>query len=489
MSKKVIVIGAGLGGLATSALLAKEGYQVKVLEKNSLPGGRAQIYQAEGFTYDMGPSWYLMPDAFEIFFSQFGKKPSDYYQLIKLDPSYQVLFEDGDKFIVRPDIEYMAAKFEEYEPGAGATFRKHMQLMERKYKLGVPKFLLKEFKSPFEFLTKEVFQNLFNLQIEQSYHQTIAKKFKHPKLQQILEFMVVFLGGSPYRVPGLYNLINWADFGLGVYYPQGGFFAVVKGMEKLAIEQGVQFKYNEEVREILVENGVAQKVVTASAEYEADIVIGYADYVHIESQLLKAEYRSYPNKYWQKADLAPSGLCFYLGLNQKVEGLLHHTLVFNNQWREHFKSVEEGLNPERPQYYLSAPSKTDPNVAPAGMENLFVLVPTASGLLDTAEYREKIFNYVIDDINSKLKLDIKPLIIHKRAYWINDFAKDYNAYKGNAFGLGHTLKHSLFFRPKNRSKKVKNLFYTGQFTNPGTGTPLVVLSGIVVRDLIKKYGF
>jgi len=486
---KIAIIGAGLGGLSVSSILAKDGHNVTVYEKNSMPGGRAIIYKENGFTFDMGPSWYLMPDAFEYFFKIFNKKPSDYYNLIKLDPAYKVYFSDEESLIVKPDIKYMANEFEKIEKGAGNQFIKHMQQMKEKYEIGVPEFLLKEYNSIFEFINKKILINPLKLELHKTYHQSIKEKFKDTRIQKILEFMVVFLGGSPYRVPGLYNLINWADFGLNVYYPDGGFFSVSKGFEKLAKEQGVKFKYNYNVEKINIENGIAKSITVNGETEEYDIVISNADYAFTESKLIDDKYRNISKEYWEKADLSPSGICIFLGINKKINNLEHHTMVFSDGWKDHFKSIEDVKAPISPQYYVSTPSKTDSSIAPKNKENIFILIPIAPGLKDTQELREKLFNFVINDLEKKTGENITENIIHKRIIGVSDFENMYNSYKGNAFGLGHTLKHSLFFRPKNRSKKVKNLFYVGQYTNPGTGTPLVVLSGVVTSNMIKRiYG-
>lgn len=487
MSKKVVVIGAGFGGLSAASMLTKQGYEVHVYEKNSNPGGRTNVYHADGFKFDMGPSWYLMPDAFETFFKQFDKSPSDYYQLIKLDPAYKVYFSDNESILVKPDIDYMADEFEKLEKGAGVKFKKHMHKMKKKYELAVPRFLLKDYSNPTELLDMEIFKHALSLELTNSYHNSIAKSFKSPKIQKILEFMAVFLGGSPYKLPGLYNLINWADFGLNVYYPQGGFFEVSKGLEKLAKELGVMLHYNKPVSEIVVENGKTKGIVAGGEMIEADLVVANADYQFVEEKLLKEEFRQYASSYWEKADMSPSGVCIFLGLNKTIPNLTHHTMVFSEGWENHFESIEKGKMPDSPQYYISTPSKTDESVAPEGKENIFILVPISPYLTDNEENREKIFDYVMEDIKKKIGVDIRKHILHKRIFAQNDFINEYNAYKGNAFGLGHTLKHSITFRPPNKHKKVKGLYFVGQYTNPGTGTPLVLLSGILVSQLVQKH--
>lgn len=484
--KKVGIIGAGLGGLSAASLLAKDGYDVTIYEKNSIPGGRAIVHEEKGFRFDMGPSWYLMPDAFDLFFAEFGKKTSDYYKLIKLDPSYKVFFSSSESITVRPNIEHMAEIFDAMEKGAGTVFKNHMRDMKYKYELGVPKYILKDYSSLSDLFDIGVLPNLFKLELLETYHHSIAKKFKDSRIQKILEFMVVFLGGSPYKVPGLYNLINWADFGLHVYYPEKGFFEVSKGFEKLAKEQGAKVQYQSSVSQVVVKNGLATGLIVNGVHVDTDIVIANTDYPFVEQSLLDRKYQTYSDGFWRKAELAPSGICILLGIRGRVSNLEHHTLVFNDQWEKHFRSIEQSKEPIRPQYYVSTPSKTDPSVAPEGAENIFILIPVSTGLKDTPDMRQRLYDYVLSDLEQKTGYSIRNNIMYKHIYGLQDFTHMYNAYKGNAFGLGHTLKHSLLFRPKNVSQKVRNLYFTGQFTNPGTGTPLVVLSGLVVRNLIRK---
>jgi phytoene desaturase len=486
MSQHVAIIGAGLGGLATAALLAKDGYSVTLYEKNSMPGGRAIMFEAQGFRFDMGPSWYLMPDAFELFFNEFGRKPSDYYTLLKLDPSYKVFFSDNESVVVRPDREYMLDLFNQMEPGAGGILSKHLEHVEKKYRLGFSRYLMKDYRSLTDIFERDMVRNLSNMELFESYHHSIAKKFGDKRIQKILEFMVVFLGGSPYKVPGLYNLINWADFGLHVYYPEGGFSRVAKGFERLAHEQGVTIRYQSTVSKIIVKNKKAIGLIVNGAKVDADIVIANADYAYVENALLEEADRVHGERYWRGADVAPSGLCIFLGIRGMIPHLEHHTLIFNEDWARHFQSIERGTLPKKPQYYVSTPTKTDKYIAPSDCENICILIPLASGLQETTGYKESLYEYALIDLENKTGYPIRSNIVTKRLFGVSDFHNSYNAYAGNAFGLGHTLKHSAFLRPKNFSTKVRDLYFVGHFTNPGTGTPLVVLSGIVVRNLVRK---
>lgn len=488
MSKKAIVIGSGFAGLSAASFLAKDGWEVHVIEKHEQPGGRARRFQKDGFTFDMGPSWYWMPDVFERYFAQFGKKPSDYYQLERLEPSYRIYWHD-DHMDVPADYATFKSLFESLEPGAGAQLDAFMKEAEYKYRVGVNKLVFKPGRSLTEFIDMELISGLFRLDVFNNIKSHIGKYFKHPKLRQMMEFPVLFLGALPQNTPALYSLMNYADVKLGTWYPKGGMYEVVKGMHAMAEELGVNFHFNEDVTHIHVVEGAATSVETAGGRlFEADVVIGGADYHFIETKLLEKQYRSYSDKYWNSRDMAPGSLIYYVALNTKVPGLKHHTLFFDVPFDSHATDIYTDPKwPTEPLFYLSASSVTDPTQAPEGCENIFFLIPIAAGLDgDTEEVRQKYFNLICDRFQERLGVDIRQHIIFNKTYSNSDFVADYNAFKGNAYGLANTLLQTAILKPKCVSKKVKNLYYTGQLTVPGPGVPPSLISGEVVANVVKR---
>ncbi len=487
MSKNVVVIGAGFAGLAAASSLAQKGYQVTILEKNSGPGGRARQYKEQGFTFDMGPSWYWMPEVFENYFQCFGKSTSDYYDLIRLDPSYIVYFEDGEEMEVPAKMEELYAMFESYEAGSSAKLKQFLSEAAYKYKVGMNEFVFKPSHNILEFADPRILLSLFRLEMFSSISTSIRKLFKNDKLIKLLEFPVLFLGATPQKTPALYSLMNYADLALGTWYPKGGMHEIVKAMVSLAEELGVEIKYDEEVKEIIVPNGHATQVITANNRYTVDAVVGGADYHHLEQAVLPPKLRNYTESYWQKRTMAPSSLLFYVGVDKKLPGLHHHNLFFDEDFGLHAHEIyEEPKWPSRPLFYVCAPSVTDDSVAPADHENLFFLIPLAPDLEDTDELREKYFDIIVDRFEAITGHAIRDHIIYKRSYAHRDFKKDYHAFKGNAYGLANTLLQTAFLKPKMRNKKVSNLFYTGQLTTPGPGVPPSLISGQVVAEEVDK---
>jgi phytoene desaturase len=494
-SNKALVIGAGFAGLSAASFLAKKGWDVTIVEKNEMPGGRARKFEAEGFTFDMGPSWYWMPDVFEKYFGSFGKKVSDFYELQRLDPSYRVYFEKAT-WDLPANYEALKNLFESIEPGAANALDLFLAEAKYKYEVGVGKLVYQPSLSITEFIDYELIKGVFKLDVFQSMKTHIARYFKHPYIQFLMEFPVLFLGALPENTPALYSLMNYADIKGGTWYPQNGMYSIVDGMVKVAKSLGVQFKLGEEVMHVEVENGTANKVVTRLNDtgieniYSFDVLVGAGDYHHIETNLLEKKYQSYSKKYWDSRVLAPSSLLFYVGLNKKLNGVTHHSLFFDTDFSVHGNEIYNNpMWPSNPLFYASVPSVTDASVAPVGCENLFLLIPIAAGLEgDTAEIREVYFNILMDRLEKKWGQSIKDAIIYKRSYAVADFKNDYHSFKGNAYGLANTLLQTAFLKPSCKSKKVKNLYYTGQLTVPGPGVPPSLISGEVVANLIcKKY--
>lgn len=488
MAKKVLVIGSGFAGLSAACHLASVGYQVTLLEKNATTGGRARQFEAQGFVFDMGPSWYWMPDVFEHFFAQFGKKVSDYYELVRLDPSYTITFGTGDVMSLPASLDAYYALFEKYEPGSSKHLAYFLKEAAYKYTVGMNEFVYKPSHSIREFADFRILKSMFRLQMFSSMASHIRKLFRNEQLIKLLEFPVLFLGATPEKTPALYSLMNYADIQLGTWYPLGGMYKIVEGMVDLATELGVEIKCNQEVKEIEVEKGRVTKVHTVDASYVCDVVVATADYHHIDQQVLSKEDRQYDKAYWDKRVMAPSSLLFYLGVDKRLQNLQHHNLFFDEDFHQHAIEIYEKPKwPSKPLFYVSVPSVTDPSVAPEGKENLFVLIPLAPGLEDNESLREKYYNLVMERLERHTGQDIRSHVVYKKSYAHTDFVKDYHAFKGNAYGLANTLLQTAFLKPKLRSKKVSNLFYAGQLTTPGPGVPPSLISGEVVAREIQKF--
>ncbi|MCF8341252.1 MAG: phytoene desaturase [Chitinophagaceae bacterium] len=489
MSKNIIIIGAGFAGLSAASFLAKAGYKVTVLEKHPIPGGRARKMEVDGFTFDMGPSWYWMPDVFERFFEQFGKKVSDYYQLTRLDPSYRVYWED-DAMDIPAEFAALQTLLESIETGAGNQLELFLQEAAYKYKVGINKLVFKPGQSLTEFIDLDLMKGIFKLDVFNSMKNHIQKYFHHPKIKQLMEFPVLFLGALPENTPALYSLMNYADIKLGTWYPEGGMYSIVNAMHSLAVELGVAFKFNHDVKTFEInENEITNVVCSNGEKFQADLVIGGADYHFIESKLVPEKYQSYNEKYWDSRVMAPSSLLYYVGLNKKLKNVLHHTLFFDVPFEAHAREIYGNPKwPEKPLFYVSAVSQTDLSSAPEGGENLFFLIPVAAGLHgDTEELRNHYFDIILKRFEERTGESVKDSIVYYKTFAHQDFIDDYNAFKGNAYGLANTLLQTAILKPAIRSKKLKNLFYTGQLTVPGPGVPPSLISGEVVAGEVDKH--
>lgn len=487
MREKIIVVGSGFSSLAAATTLANEGKDVTILEKNSQTGGRARQFESSGFTFDMGPSWYWMPDVFEAYFSRFGKKVSDYYKLVRLDPSYQVIFQDKEFVDIPAAYQELKSLFEKYEKGSSAMLDKFLEEAKYKYEVGMNDLVHKPSQSILEFAQWKVISGVFKLQLFNSISNHIRKHFTNQKLIELLEFPVLFLGAKPQETPALYSLMNYADIALGTWYPMGGMHKIVEGMTALAKEKGVKFVLDCEVKKLEVENNMVVRATTTKGDFEGTYFVSGADYNHTDKQLLDKEFHNYSEEYWDKRKMAPSSLLFYLGINKRVKNLRHHNLFFDESFNQHAIEIYDDPKwPSKPLFYVCVPSITDKTVAPEGSENVFILIPVAPDLEDNDDVREKYFHLVIDRLEQLTDQKIKEHIVYKRSYAHNDFISDYHAFKGNAYGLANTLKQTAILKPNLRNKKLKNLFYTGQLTTPGPGVPPSLISGqVVAKELLK----
>ena len=485
MKKDIKIIGSGFSALAASCYLAKEGHNVTIYEKNATIGGRARQLKKDGFTFDIGPSWYWMPDVFEKFFNDFGKKPSDYYELKKLSPAYQVFFGINEFVTIADNLPEIVTTFESIEVGSGKKLESFIKEAQSNYNIAIKDLVYRPGESFTELITIESF-----LKVDQFFSnisKDVRKKFTNKKLIQILEFPVLFLGAKPSDTPSFYSFMNYADFGLGTWQPTGGMYSVILGIEQMAKELGVTIHTNSPIDKILVENNKAIGIQVNGIKINADVVLSGADYHHSET-LLDKEHRQYSEKYWNKKTFAPSSLLFYIGFDKKLKNIAHHNLFFDVDFDKHASEIYDDPKwPKEPLFYANFTSVTSDNLAPKGCENGFFLIPIAPGIEDTQELRDFYFEKLMTRFEQITQQDVRQNILFKESFCVNDFVSEYNSYKGNAYGMANTLFQTAFLRPKLKSKKVKNLYFTGQLTVPGPGVPPALISGKLVSDLIKKY--
>ncbi|NVM16800.1 MAG: phytoene desaturase [Candidatus Lokiarchaeota archaeon] len=490
--RKVIVIGAGFTGLASAAILADAGYEVILLEKNDRPGGRAMVWEENGYTFDMGPSWYMMIEAYENLFSYIGKKPEDYYNTIRLSPSYRVFFSENESMDIMDDINKNYPLFDGFEPGGGKKLKKFIDQSQRMYEIALQKFLYKDYWSFRDLLDKSLIKDGLKLKIFTKLDKYVKKYFTSDKARKVVSYHVAFVGASPPTSPAVYSLLSHCDMNLGIWYPMGGFGAIVDAIMKAGLEKGVVIKFNTEVSKIVVEDKIAKKIITNNGYYEADLILNTGDYESGEIELLEKEHRSYSKKYWEKKMIAPSAFLIYLGLNKKLNNFLHHNFYFNSDWNTYFNQLF-GSNPEWPEdpsIYITVPSKSDPSLVPPDGELMTILVLVSPDLEDLESNREPYFNKILEKVEKLTGESIRDSIVVKKIVAHEHFKNTFNAYKGTALGLAHTLRQTALFRPHHKSKKVKNLYYAGHYTHPGVGVPVSLISAQLacekIIDDIKK---
>ena len=483
MARTVSIIGSGFSSLSAACYLAREGYDVHIFEKNSAIGGRARQLKKDGFTFDIGPSWYWMPDIFEKFFSDFGKTTKDYYKLDKLSPAYKIFFKD-EVVTIGDHMDKICEEFERIEVGSSKPLREFIAKAQENYDIAINKIVLRPGLSPFELVTKDTVTRVD--QFFKTISSEVRKNFNNPKLISTLEFPVLFLGAKPSKTPSFYSFMNFADFGLGTWHPRGGMYEIIKAMGDLARELGVSINTNSNVEKILVENHKAVSLQVNGALIASDVILSGADYHHTES-LLDKEFRQYSETYWEKRTFAPSSLLFYVGFNKKLDGVEHHNLFFDTDFERHAEEIyDQPRWPEEPLFYVNFPSVTDSSMAPKGCEAGFFLIPIAPGLEDTQTLRDQYFDLIIDRLEKRIGQSVKDAIMFVESFCVNDFIEAYNSYKGNAYGMANTLRQTAFLRPKLRSSKVEDLYFTGQLTVPGPGVPPSLISGKLVSELIIK---
>ena len=488
MKKNIHIIGSGFSALSASCYLAKEGYNVTILEKNDTLGGRARQYKKEGFTFDIGPSWYWMPDVFERFFADFGKKPSDYYTLDKLHPGYEVYFGENSSLKISSHLEEIYNLFEKEEKGSAKHLKSFIDSAKSNYETAIKDLVYKPGVSPLELINTTTISRVS--QFFSTIRKQVRKNIKNKKLIKILEFPVLFLGAKPSNTPAFYNFMNYADFGLGTWHPRGGMYTVIEGMVSLAKSLGVKFKTNANVEKILTDSSKSVSgLIVNGKNIETNLVLSGADYHHTET-LLDIGSRQYSEKYWNKKTFAPSSLLFYVGFDKKIANVSHHTLFFDTDFDAHAKEIYDNPTwPSDPLFYANFTSVTDVTSAPEGKEAGFFLIPLAPGIEDTPQLREEYFYKIMDRFEKLTNQKVTSHVLFKKSFCVNDFKEEYNSYKGNAYGMANTLLQTAFLRPKIKSSKVKNLYFAGQLTVPGPGVPPALISGKLASELIIKNQF
>jgi phytoene desaturase len=485
---RISIIGSGFSGLAAACFAARDGHSVTVYEKNETIGGRARTYQAEGFTFDMGPSWYWMPDIFENFFAQFGRSAADFYDLKQLNPGFQVIFDRNDTIEIPAGMDELEAIFENIEAGSALKLRKFLQEAEFKYRVGMKDLVYKPAFSWLEYANLDVIKGMLQSNLFSSVSSYVKGYFKDPRLVALMEFPVLFLGAMANKIPALYTMMNYSALVQGTFYPVGGMGKIAEGMTALAESLGVKFSTGTEVHAIDVKNGKAVGLKTNSGYHELDGLVAAADYNHTEQKLLSEEYRNYTESYWEEKTFAPSCLIYYVGVSKTLKRLIHHNLFFDADFEQHASDIyAKPAWPKKPLFYVCCPSKTDTTIAPEGMENLFILVPVATGLADNEETRESYFEGIINRMEAYCGGSFKEQVVYKRTYCISDFVEDYHAFKGNAYGLANTLMQTAVLKPSLKNKKVNNMFYAGQLTVPGPGVPPALISGQIAAEQLNKY--
>ena len=482
--KKIAIIGSGFSGLSAACYLAQRGHEVSLFEKNETLGGRARQFTHDGFTFDMGPTFYWMPDVFDKFFADFNKKTADYYELFQLDPGYEICFGKGDRIKISASLDDIYTTFEQREPGSSKFLNRFFDMSSFNYHAAMREVIYRPGISPLELITKDTVKRLG--QFTRSISSTIRKHIRDNRLAQVLEFPVIFLGAQPKKIPTFYCFMNYAGMVQGTFHPKGGIYKVVEALEKLASEQGVKIHRNAQVQKIDIQGNKATGITVDGQSQNFDIVISGADYHHTE-HLLEEKYRNYSEHYWEKKTFAPSALMFYVGFNKKLKNIEHHSLFFDADFNAHIDAIYNHPSwPKEALFYTSFPSKTDKSLAPEGMETGIFLIPLAPGIKDTDEIRQTYFHQIIQRMESLTEQSLRDAVIFKKSYCINDFMRDYHAYKGNGYGLANTLRQTAFLKPKMKNKKVKNLFYTGQLTVPGPGVPTNIISGKIVANLVSN---
>ncbi len=480
MSARTIIIGSGIGGLALASLLAQRGRTVTVLEKNEQPGGRAGLLRRDGFSFDMGPSWYLMPEVFEHFFALLGERVEDHLRLERLAPSYRIFFPGRPAPVdVHSDLRLDLPTFESLEPGCTPRILAYLEEARRKYEFSKEHFLYRNIDGIRDLLQPEYAASAKGLKLLRSMERYTRSLFKSEELRQILQYSLVFLGNSPKNCPALYSIMTHIDIAQGVFYPKGGIIEVTRALVRLAEARGVIIRCGAEVTGIRAAGSRVTGVSLADGEFlEADEVVSNADRHWTDTRLLPRHRKNTTEKYWRKATLSPSAQILYLGVRGRCETLAHHNFIFARDWNRHFDTIfGKPAWPEDPCLYVSAPSRTDPGVAPPDCENLFVLVPIAPDFERPEEEQRSFEDGVLALIEERMGVTgLRGRILVRERFTVRDFRERYHSVRGTALGLAHTLRQTSLLRPGNRHPAWRNMHYVGAGTVPGIGMPICLIS-------------
>jgi len=496
--ERIAVVGAGFGGLSAASYLTDAGADVTVFERNEHPGGYAGRIERDGFRIDTGPSWYLMPEVFDRFFQHFGREVEEFYELTELEPLYEIYWKDGDHAEIPSTRQGQKQLFESYESGAGSKLDDYLSDAAEAYELGMDRFVYPSRSRLRDMMDLDIIRSVRALPKLRTMDTYVKSYFTHPKLRQIAEYKLVFLGGSPYNTPAIYTLMSHVDMNLGVYHPTGGIASVIDGMVTLATDLGVTIhtdtpvtsieplsRADETRQQFEITTGKGPDGNTAETDGgRFDRVVANAAPTHVERDLLPEEYAN-REAYWNSRTYAPSAYLLYLGVNGEVDGLEHHSLILPNDWQPHFDRIfDEAGWPDDPAYYVHVPSKTDDTVAPDGHEAVVILVPLAPGLEDDTETLEQFRKLVLDDLAETTGVEFRDRIVLEESACVSTFADRFNAPEGTALALSHTLGQTGPLRPAHRAPGVDGLYYVGAYTNPGIGMPMCLLSGEHVTNAI-----
>jgi len=473
--------------MATGLLLADRGYEVKIVDMNDRPGGVARVYKTAGYTFDMGPTWYLMPEVFERYFNLLGSEVKKEYHLYDLDPSYRVFFSPDDVADITRDQQHNREVFAGFERDGGEKLKRYLSEAAKKYDIALNHFLYHDYLKFTDFLDPVIIGNGLRLNALAKLDTYVKKFFTSDKARKILEFNTVFLGSSPHKTPALYSLMGHVDLTQGIRFPEGGIGAFIEALYSNCLKRGVEFFFNTPVRKIVVEENKAHGVTTDKTFLFSDAVLATADYRHVETELLDEDIRNYPNFTWDKRVIGPGTLLVYLGIRKKLDKLAHHNFYFAQDWDHNFKEIfDEPAWPEDPSYYIGCPSRTDPSMAPEGCENVFILVPVSPYLEDTDEIRQSYSRKIIGHLEELIGTGIAGSIEVEKIYSHRDFKRHNNLFHGTALGLSHTLFQTAIFRPSHKNRRVPNLYYGGQYTQPGIGMPMALISSELVAQRIEQ---
>lgn len=486
---KIIVVGAGVGGLAAAARLAHQGFEVEVYEKADGPGGRCGQLKVDGFTFDTGPTLLLMPEVLEETFAAAGRKAADYLELTRCDPNYRIHFRDGSDVTFTSELTQMQQELERVEPGSFSRYLEFLAMGRKQYTTSLQKFVGRNFDSVLQFLTPDSIKKVIEIKALKKMYPEVSKYFRDDRLRAALTFQTMYLGISPYEAPAVYGLLPFTELAVGIWFPKGGMYALPLALEKVCREENVRFHYGQEIRRIVVRGGQAKGVELPDGTIvEADAVLCNADLPWAYRNLLDKKDTSLPKA--EKLRYTSSAFMMYLGVRRRYDALEHHNVYFGGDYRASFDDIFQKFRvPDDPSFYVNAPAHTDPSLAPEGKDALYILVPvphrhaSIDWKVEGPKVRAKVFERLAKQGFDTLERDIEV----ERHFTPDDYATTLNLERGSAFGLSHNFMQVGPFRPTNQDPNVRNLFFVGASTQPGTGLPMVMLSAKLVTERVLQW--